>query len=130
MSRTDDLVRRKDVIDALHGLAHRFEDPEDWCILEGEAEFVVSKLPSAEPETSADIQIILDYLDNVLHPLVSPDHWEAYSMLHDMVSVLQPAQSEIIRCKDCKCWDTSGYCIDFMTQDDGGFCAWAERREV
>ena len=46
----DDLVRRKDVIDALHGLAHRFEDPEDWCILEGEAEFVVSKLPSARPE--------------------------------------------------------------------------------
>lgn len=34
----------------------------------------------------------------------------------------------LIRCKDCKCWDTSGYCIDFMTQDDGGFCAWAERK--
>lgn len=49
----DDLVRRKDVIDALHGLAHRFEDPEDWCVLEGEAEFVVSKLPSAQPETCA-----------------------------------------------------------------------------
>lgn len=45
----DDLVRRKDVIDALRGIAHRFEDPEDWCILEGEAEFVVSKLPSAQP---------------------------------------------------------------------------------
>lgn len=50
----DDLVRRKDVIDALHGLAHRFEDPEDWCILEGEAEFVVSKLPTAEPEIMPD----------------------------------------------------------------------------
>lgn len=46
----DDLIRRQDAIDALHSLAHRFEDPEDWCILEGEAEFVVSKLPSAQPE--------------------------------------------------------------------------------
>ena len=44
----DDLVRRKDVIDALRSLVHRFEYAEDWCILEGEAEFVVSKLPSAD----------------------------------------------------------------------------------
>ena len=42
---------------------------------------------------------------------------------------LPSVQPEIIRCKDCKCWDTSGYCIDFMTQDEGGFCKWAERRQ-
>lgn len=46
----DDLISRHAAINALHGIAHRFEDPEDWCILEGEAEFVVSKLPSAQPE--------------------------------------------------------------------------------
>lgn len=44
------LIERQDAIDALRGLTHRFEDPEDWCILEGEAEFVLSKLPSAQPE--------------------------------------------------------------------------------
>ena len=38
------------------------------------------------------------------------------------------SQPEIIRCKDCIYWDFSGYCVDFMTQDENGFCSWAERR--
>ena len=34
---------------------------------------------------------ILEYLDNVLHPLVSPEHWDVYSELHDMVEDLPSA---------------------------------------
>lgn len=44
--------------------------------------------PSAQPELQMAIQEILDYLDNVLHPLVSPDHWNVYSDLYDMVAQL------------------------------------------
>lgn len=46
----------------------------------------------------------------------------------DHVDEMPSAQPEIVRCKDCKCWDISGYCVDFMTQDENGFCSWAERR--
>ena len=38
------------------------------------------------------IQDILGYLDEVLHPLVSPDNWNVYSDLHDMVSMLPSAE--------------------------------------
>lgn len=43
---------------------------------------------SRKPETTTEIQKILDYLDNELHPLVSPDNWNVYSELYDMVSEL------------------------------------------
>ena len=36
-------------------------------------------------------QEILDYLDNVLHPIVSPDNWNVYSELHDMIIELPSA---------------------------------------
>lgn len=36
---------------------------------------------------------ILEYLDNVLHPLVSPEHWNVYAELHDMLEDLPPAYS-------------------------------------
>ena len=44
------------------------------------------------------------------------------------VKKASPVQPEIIRCKDCVYWDSSGYCVDFMTQDENGFCSWAKRR--
>lgn len=78
----DDIVRRKDVIDALRGLAHRFEDPEDWCILEGEAEFVVSKLPSAQPLTDEDYIELHDrfgtWVEEVVRDMISGEgkRWE------------------------------------------------------
>lgn len=37
-------------------------------------------------------QEILDYLDNVLHPIVSPDNWNVYSELHDMIEELPSAE--------------------------------------
>lgn len=33
-------------------------------------------------------QEILGYLDDVLHPMVSPDNWYVYSDLHDMIEEL------------------------------------------
>ena len=46
----------------------------------------------------------------------------------DNIYNLPSVQPEIIRCKDCIYWDFSGYCVDFMTQDENGFCSWAERK--
>lgn len=34
------------------------------------------------------VQEILGYLDNVLHPIVSPDNWYVYSDLYDMIEEL------------------------------------------
>lgn len=72
-------------------------------------------LPSAQPHTEADIQKMQDLEQAELERVFELGR--------------EDARSEIIRCKDCKYWDTSGYCIDFMTQDEGGFCKWAERRQ-
>lgn len=66
----------------------------------------INHLPSAQPEQSTDIQDILQYLDNVIHPLVSPENWNVYSELHDMISNLPSAQpkinNQINLCDSCK----------------------------
>lgn len=49
-------------------------------------------------------------------------------LITELYLSLPSAKPEIIRCKDCVCWDVPGYCVDFMTQDENGFCSWAERR--
>ena len=41
-------------------------------------------------------QEILDYFDNVLHPIVSPDNWNVYSELHDMIEDLPLAEPQWI----------------------------------
>ena len=46
------------------------------------------RLPSAEQEPPTEIQDILTYLDEKLHPIVSPENWNVYSELHDMISKL------------------------------------------
>ena len=58
---------------------------------------LISRQASAQPEQSTDIQDILQYLDNVIHPLVSPENWNVYSELHDMISNLPSAQPESTR---------------------------------
>lgn len=92
---------------------------------------------AAQPEQTSEIQDILEYLDTVLQPIISPDHWNVYSELHDMISMLPSAQSEIIRCKDCK--NSEHWYRDrrrcFLWSEDGvsvfddGFCNYAERRQ-
>ena len=86
-------------------------------------------ISSAQPEPSTEIQEILDYLDNTLHPIVSPDNWHVYSELHDMVSKLPSAQPEIVRCKDCRWNDGVAYCeMHFRDVKGDYFCSWAERK--
>ena len=92
----DDLVRRQAAIDALDGV----KVDEGYCTeyeigYNDGIDFAVSKLsvlPSAQPELSTEIQKILTYLDTTLHPIVSPDNWNVYAELHDMVSMLPSAQ--------------------------------------
>ena len=37
---------------------------------------------------------------------------------------------EVVRCKNCAYWDaTEKVCVDMMTADENGYCAWGERRE-
>lgn len=53
---------------------------------------ILSELPPAQLEQRA--QDILQYLDEYLHPIVSPEHWSVYSELYDMVSMLPSVQPE------------------------------------
>ncbi len=41
-----------------------------------------------QPGWTTDVNDILAYLDGVVHPLVSPENWNVYSELYDMVSGL------------------------------------------
>lgn len=67
----------------------------EWCGVSCPEVLALEALPSARPEPCEDVQYILDYLDNVLHPLVSPEHWNVYSELHDMIASLHSAQPEL-----------------------------------
>ena len=62
-----------------------YAEDSTWC----EEVTALRTLPSAQPE---QIQDILDYLDTVLHPIVSPEHWNVYSELYDMISMLSSTQ--------------------------------------
>lgn len=45
-------------------------------------------------------------------------------------AIKQECIGELIRCAECKHWNKEEhYCPEFMTQDENGFCSWAERRE-
>ena len=107
-----DLISVKSAVEALAELVpYAIDDDVTKAYMDAltDACDLICQLPSVQPEHA------ICYLD-------SPCEYQNKNI------ALPPAQPEIIRCKDCKCWDTSGYCIDFMTQDDCGFCAWAERR--
>lgn len=81
-----ELIDRQMAIDAM-------KDALDPHIVQFvKAKMAIEALPSAQPEPTQEIQDILDYLDTVLHPIVSPEHWDVYSKLHDMVSGLPSAQ--------------------------------------
>lgn len=64
------------------------------------AKKIIEQLPSAQSEPSTEIQEILNYLDTTLHPIVSPDNWDVYAELYDMVSRLPSAQPEPLTDKE------------------------------
>lgn len=47
-----------------------------------------------QTEQPTEVQDILQYLDEYLHPIISPEHWSVYSELYDMISMLPSAQLE------------------------------------
>ena len=77
-------ISRTDAIDAV---AYAEDGKDAQRILEG--------LVSTIPEQSAQIQDILQFLDERLHPIISPAHWNVYSELHDMISMLPSAQPDV-----------------------------------
>ena len=142
----NDLISRQAAIDALE--KHEEYEGHNYTLFRSvvsECAEIIRELPSAQPEQSLDIQHILEYLDTVLHPIISPDHWSVYSELHDMISMLPSAQPEIIHCKDCKHFEydhlyvvqgtlVMGHLVcnkwgDGCRTAEEGFCFMAERRE-
>ena len=85
--------------------------------IENVPDYVMIGCPlSAQPEQSTAVQDILQYLDEYLHPIVSPEHLSVYSELHDMVSMLLLAQPDRKRGK----WvQVHGFCTP------GGDPVWA-----
>ena len=58
-----------------------------------------------------NIRAILEYLNTVLHPIISPEHWNVYSELHDMISALPSAEPDLDEwCTDCKEYDQKRHC--------------------
>ena len=122
----DDMISRQAAMDALKGLPTWWADeggyyggarpPMEALLEPTDAVSAIENLPSVQPEPSTEIQEILDYLDTTLHPIVSPDNWNVYSELHDMISMLPSAQPDN-SCDGCR----------YENADDGvlvpcGFC--------
>lgn len=63
-------------------------------------------------------QEILDYLDDVLHPMVSPDNWYVYSDLYDMIVEL-PFEEPECGCKP-KMREKTKYCPNCGAKMDKG----------
>ena len=91
----DDLISRQAAIDALCKRCDLVADEDEPCTEKCNDIKILEMLPSAQLELSMEIQEILNYLDTTLHPIVSPDNWNVYAELHDMVSMLPSAQQWI-----------------------------------
>lgn len=91
----DDLISRQEAIDAVRSDYEGILNfTSDGHTIADSVEDIINALPSVQPEPTTEIQKILNYLDTTLHPIVSPDNWNVYSELYDMVSSLLSAQSE------------------------------------
>ena len=45
--------------------------------------------PQNQKEIIDQIEFIQDYIENTVHPVVSPDNWHVYAWLHDEIERLQ-----------------------------------------
>ena len=124
-----DAVSRQYILDAFAEYIEEYKEVDEkgnhdpkWCAMQ-EAEMVVKEAPPAQPEPSTDIQDVLGYLDDVLHPLISPYNWNVYSELHDMISRLPSAQpnndlqnlaEEIAAFKRCVKSENSDYLTGYL----------------
>ena len=60
------------------------------------------------------------------------DPFNVMTAIRDRIKQLPPIQSDIVRCKDCKHFESEyGYCDYYQWNMTGGdFCSKAEKREV
>ena len=87
----NDLISRQWLVECIEAGRTLFESERNYNFM---IHLVRDIAPSAQQEQSTKIQEILEYLDTTLHPIVSPDNWNVYAELHDMVSSLSSAQPE------------------------------------
>lgn len=87
----NDLISRQCAIDELWEMNGKIDDDGYIWIIRMDAAKRIDAIPSAQPEQSLEIQDILEYLDTVLCPIISPDNWSVYAELHDMISMLPSA---------------------------------------
>lgn len=80
----DDAISRQAAIDQLH---------QSYNLLDAEQR--LEDLPPAQQEQPSEIQDIFNYLDTVLHPIISPEHWDVYSDLHDMISTIPSSEPKL-----------------------------------
>lgn len=96
-----DCISRQDAIDMIMGKPPEAHYPS-WYAEQ------IKALPSAQPEQSTEIQDILTYLDEEVHPIVAPDNWKIYSELRDMISELSAQPEQINPCTICQEFDCYG----------------------
>lgn len=63
-----------------------------------DAVFAIVNAPAVQPEPCKSIEDILEYLNDVLFPIVSPGDWNVYSELFNMVSDLTSVQPKVLAC--------------------------------
>lgn len=85
-----DLIDRQEAIELIERMKPYHQDADDIAEM-------IANMPSAQPEWAMDVEEILEYLDIVVHPLLSPEYYNVYSLLHDMVSGL-PKQPGVDLC--------------------------------
>jgi len=117
----DDLISRADAVSAVENYYadHKYitRSRTTLSAICEDMKGTINALPSAQPEQPSEIQDILNYLDTVLHPIISPEHWNIYSELHDMISTLPSAQPEEFEwCTDCKEYDQERHCCPRWTK--------------
>ena len=76
------------------------------------------KAEAVQDEAAMTKQEILGYLDDVLHPMVSPDNWYVYVELHDMIEEL-PFEEPVCGCTT-KMREKTKYCPNCGAKMDKG----------
>lgn len=123
---TSDTVSRAAAIDAI-----------DCAVTKEAARWSLQELPSARPEhlIDDDFETIRICLDACKEKLCNQGRWKEakeYQRIYDRFMAFASAQSEIIKCKECKHWFDidDGRQLHKMCADICGdwFCADAERR--
>ena len=114
--KTSDCIYRQNAIDAMCSACGYdcdksefvYNAPQGEQIIMCPEHYALSTLPSAEPEQPTEIQDILTYLDEEVHPIVAPDNWKIYSELRDMISELSAQPEQINPCTICQEFDCYG----------------------